>query len=466
VVGLAFRFDLGRYHATPWGTHVNDGQVEWPPSCWRILRALYAVSRTNCALHAHRAGIDIALGTLATAAAPCYVLPPTETAHTRHYYPSRLYSPTRQGATDRVLDAFRAVAPEAELEVWWDAELDRAASTGLAAAAAALGHLGRSESICTGRLLTSRAPDRFDAAPVLGDGLDDAELVQLLCPGDDADLATLTVSVGALRSQRRLMPPGTQMIEYVLRASVGAAPGRPTSASRPTLARFRLTGGGRPGIREAVAVGSAMRHSLQGIFGARHDHAASAIFSGRAGDEPRQDQHRHAHYLATTEDGRRIDHVTVWAPEGFGSHEVGCLANVGSVRLAGLPEPLRVALTALGCVEDLVLPQLLGCSKRWRSLTPFGLIRHPKRRGGLVVDGPKDQIRRELAVRGGFPEPINIELCPGAWLEFRRTRPFVSRLEAARVVGAHVTFPEPVRGPVALGALCHFGLGLFVPASS
>ena len=29
----------GRFHATPWGRHVNEGAVEWPPSPWRFLRA-------------------------------------------------------------------------------------------------------------------------------------------------------------------------------------------------------------------------------------------------------------------------------------------------------------------------------------------------------------------------------------------------------------------------------------------
>jgi CRISPR-associated protein Csb2 len=40
VPTLRLRFPGGRYHATPWGHHVNEGQVEWPPSPWRLLRAL------------------------------------------------------------------------------------------------------------------------------------------------------------------------------------------------------------------------------------------------------------------------------------------------------------------------------------------------------------------------------------------------------------------------------------------
>ena|GEM_PF-6598726 len=40
MLALAFTFPGGRYHATLWNRHVNE---EWPPSPWRILRALIAV---------------------------------------------------------------------------------------------------------------------------------------------------------------------------------------------------------------------------------------------------------------------------------------------------------------------------------------------------------------------------------------------------------------------------------------
>jgi CRISPR-associated protein Csb2 len=38
---IALRFPAHRFHATPWGRHVNEGIPEWPPSPYRLLRALY-----------------------------------------------------------------------------------------------------------------------------------------------------------------------------------------------------------------------------------------------------------------------------------------------------------------------------------------------------------------------------------------------------------------------------------------
>ena len=39
---VSIRFPGGHYHATPWGSSPNEGLVEWPPSPWRLLRALLA----------------------------------------------------------------------------------------------------------------------------------------------------------------------------------------------------------------------------------------------------------------------------------------------------------------------------------------------------------------------------------------------------------------------------------------
>lgn len=41
---ISIRFLTGRAHLHPWQTHHSEGRVEWPPSQWRLLRALVAVA--------------------------------------------------------------------------------------------------------------------------------------------------------------------------------------------------------------------------------------------------------------------------------------------------------------------------------------------------------------------------------------------------------------------------------------
>ena len=45
---VSISFPLGRYHATPGDRHVNEGAIEWPPSPWRLVRALVAVWHDRC----------------------------------------------------------------------------------------------------------------------------------------------------------------------------------------------------------------------------------------------------------------------------------------------------------------------------------------------------------------------------------------------------------------------------------
>jgi len=162
-------------------------------------------------------------------------------------------------------------------------------------------------------------------------------------------------------------------------------------------------------------------------------------------------------------ESRRVDALYVWAPEGFGPAEVAALASITHIYLRDVPDPLRCALAALGTTGQLELPKLLGPARSWRSVTPFGLVRHPKRRNGRLVDSPEDQVRRELSHRG-FDEEVAVTLEKGSWHRFRSSKAGSSRLERASLTGVRLTFDEPVRGPISLGALAHYGLGLMEPA--
>ncbi|MCX6942919.1 MAG: type I-U CRISPR-associated protein Csb2, partial [Verrucomicrobia bacterium] len=42
MIAIKIDFPAGRWHATAWGTHVNEGVTEWPPCPWRLCRALIA----------------------------------------------------------------------------------------------------------------------------------------------------------------------------------------------------------------------------------------------------------------------------------------------------------------------------------------------------------------------------------------------------------------------------------------
>src|SRR5207249_353756 len=101
------RFPAGRFHATRWGHHVNEGTVEWPPSPWRLLRSLIATRYLKSGAEVSEMTFRALIATLA-AQLPNYYLPKATTGHTRHYMP---VVEGRNEKKTKVFDTFLQVGP-------------------------------------------------------------------------------------------------------------------------------------------------------------------------------------------------------------------------------------------------------------------------------------------------------------------------------------------------------------------
>jgi CRISPR-associated protein Csb2 len=230
-----------------------------------------------------------------------------------------------------------------------------------------------------------------------------------------------------------------------------------------------------PLLTDTLRIAELMRRSAMSRYGRYNNEATSPTLSGKDAGGEFLKGHQHAFYLPTDEDqDGRLDHMTVWAPAGLNTWEVDALARVDALSSGqGRPE-VRQALLGYGTLGDFRQAEgisqhhpIFGRGRVWSSITPFVLVRHPKKR----KDWPEDQIGLELQ-RHAFPAPeevvcqktirlkSNRELFP---LEFYRWR----RSNVAPVGGAYffnLVFSEEISGPMALGYACHFGLGLFGPA--
>src|ERR1700730_2618560 len=111
MIALSLRFPAGRYHATPWGRHVNEAALAWPPEPVRILRALIASHhrKADTELFSGEALADL-IEVLAERL-PLYRLPEAILAHTRHYMPINGKN------TSLVFDAFARFDPQEPLIV-------------------------------------------------------------------------------------------------------------------------------------------------------------------------------------------------------------------------------------------------------------------------------------------------------------------------------------------------------------
>lgn len=467
-VALRISFPWGRYHATPWDRAVNESAIEWPPSPWRVLRALYA-TYMNRAPHLDEEVVGGLLERLATA--PRYLLPVHVEAHTRHYYPDEKYG------TDKVFDSFVVLERNSELFLQWPVELKPDQQEALADLARRLPYLGRADSICNARMLTDEEETslpsglRTCAPSSEVEEIDDSETttIDLLVPDSPLDLEALIVRSADLRKQRRIDPPGTSWVTYRCPHPATPSPPRHRTVTKDvTAVRWAIATPARPAVSAAVSMAEALRQASLSASGRRGTRLPSPLLAGKDHAGVPLTGHRHAHYLAFVADPERTGHsrldtLVVWIPAGLSEADLaalGSLRRLGGRSFASDFRTCRLGLEGYGRVEDIV-PELVGPATTWQSFTPFAPPRHGRRRTAWR-DHVASQITDELA-RRDKPAPSRIELLPGPWLNFRRHRLTECLADARRAFGVRIVFEEAVRGPLVLGALSHFGLGLMSP---
>ncbi len=377
---LRLRFPGGRYHATPWGHHVNEGQIEWPPSPWRLLRALIAVGfNTQQWSEIPPIGRDLIEKLASTL--PSYRLPSASAAHSRHYMPLAVFDKGREKTT-LVFDTWADVA-DGCLDVEWNCSLTDQELELLARLASCLGYLGRSESWVEAKLVgdansATQDVDGFNAVPHspttrLGPGWEQISLMAPM-PAEEfqawrqtavgkvlSALATpqgkkkptasmlkerakaeapypvdledcLTKDTAWLKKHRWSQPPGAQRVIYWRRTDIlgVGAPQRPAARKPLPVTAMLLsltTPSGRrsalPLVTRTLPQAELLHQAIVGRAG-RGGRVHCPELTGRdEHGEPLRHGHQHAHILPfnlrdDASNSARLDHILVYAPMGLG----------------------------------------------------------------------------------------------------------------------------------------------------
>jgi CRISPR-associated protein Csb2 len=478
MIAIRMCFLSGRLHATPWGHHVNEGVVEYPPSHFRLLRSLIAVKRRACRDTVTEEQLQNIVSTLSPP--PVFKLPPGTIAHTRHY--------DQQKKVLKFFDTFVQFGQDNEMLWGWpDSQSDQLDRDALSVLLAALGNFGRAESWCEAELLSPEeahllAENRnwINCRPLNEvQGVSALKTTRLLIAnpaltGEEL-VKILEISTTTMRKAKQIVPPGTQWINYVLPDGILDHPAstirRRTPPSRTySIARFALSSNVLPRITDALPFGEQVRRAL---IRNRLDPSHSEVILGKRIDGEPLVGHQHAHYLPTDEDlDGRLDHITIFAPLGFDKSDLDAIGAMKTIFRRGNQADVKLILTGLGTSDQLTDLMLFQGSRKWRSVTPFSLPRFANRGAGKLPrpkDLPESQLLRELTTRG-FPVPQSIKRIEGytpsgasliRWLEFYHAR--FNGTEGYGLAGFELEFDEPVKGPISLGFACHFGLGLFMP---
>lgn len=485
----------GRYHAHVWGeSQFGMAGPEWPPSPWRLLRALAAAwfgARPRLSSESERNHL---LESLGRSGSPELWLPRASLQELRFYQPVRL------GASDRVLHHDHFAVPEGG-RFWFRfaVGLSDGQRALLDSLLARIRYFGRAESrACMRRLVEDGAPMRGVHRVLARDSVasgsgvyrralctEAAFVAEHLWSVEDVDDSTGTEGghpphlVDTLLSKKRPLPMGARWIEYALPTAalvheIRPRARAPEAAGQLAVAEvhFRLSRRIPIPLRQLVAVSRAFREAAVDAHHRISPAYHSRTLTGRADDNTVARGNDHAYYLPQFgADGPTIDALVVRVPTGTLTRpELDALLGVGRIRAGGRAYPITVMCERV--VRELPDRGDRSIARRWRSVTPFFPPLH--RRREREATAPEEQVATCVERLCG-QRPEAVRLVPGhaglgsvtSLLAHEYLRGDVDRngrrWKLTRRVGfwLDLTFAAPVALHSPLGADAHFGAGQF-----
>jgi len=519
---LEQKFPLGRFHSTRWNQGAfGDPHGEWPPSPWRLLRALafrwFQMSRETG--DTDRKRLDKLLNYLAWAP-PEFYLPelswicpaikqylPTEVTWTDASAKAAAFKKAKTTLNE---DHYRAISQDAIIYWAWPnlGEIDLEL---LDVLVSRILYFGRAESFTQIKRVQFLPSNPGIKCRLSVSGTEDEVPVLSPVPGTDLNLDILFATTEDPRIKDHEIPPGTTWLYARLPdcpAIRSTLKRRPIYPSNLHLLQFAIGGHVFPprerwGVVSERFRGMALRERFKQITGQDAVSYASltsvqkeavSLLSGKNANGLPLTDHQHAYFCIIPDANGQPIRLVVWREKSFTSEEIGAFLRATERDILWDYSTPKWPLKLLPLPFDTVPPQAFSCNPHnvWISLTSLvpPISRKRFRKNGKERSGEiPEVIAVKLLERKGQPCPKHVEIlsADNRWIERKKTEKIyqpksewvsIHRSFKARQANRdarernialgyflRLTFEEPVAGPIILGESSHFGLGLFVPDS-
>lgn len=463
-VDVVIRMEFGPwgYHATPWGHYVNEGIPEFPPSPYRLMRALVDVWKRGRPDWPEERVIPIL--SVLSSELPVFSVPP----YSMHSVP--IYQDTNSGNPldgALVYDSFVMMNRGDAVFVKWECvSLSRSQLSDLAELLSMIDYLGRTES-WVDMTLADDSPDlEWNCVPaVFGTG---NSMVAVPAPmHSDSGKWFDALAQTTAQTFRTGTPRGMSMVSYSISSS--PSPRHAASAHRGTgisAVLYSLRSADPPAITETLAISGRIHVKLMGIYSRLFGPEIPPQLSGRNADGTVRIGPGPVSIWPYDSNGDgKLDAVLVFSDTDF-SPEI--LRAITSLTQIWQTENTDAYLTVInkGSFNDM-LPAFV--STTFTSETPFIPKMHYHKKNGTVERWVQEEVSKECR-KHGLPVPSSVSLTPSIvrggrtyrWDQYVRNRKGGSPMPAFLL---QLTFGSPVRsGMFALGYDSHFGSGLFAKA--
>lgn len=487
MLTIGIEFIAGRYHANPWGRNVNESEVEWPPSPYRIIRALYDVCKRK--MPELDESVISGLIEKLSSEPPVFELPDAKTFTYGVYLSENAKDSSRK---QLVFDSFVAVSPKSIVKVRWrSVVMNESEREYLREILKRVGYLGRSESLVSMTLL-DQTTFSGNSYPAEGNSIEhgDMEMVTVAVPVSKNDyesggktdwinalMDSAAISEGKRHSSRSSRgrgftnPPALRFSRYERRRDCFNPNRKIDQAdfrSDINAVLFALDSTVLPMLEDTVLISDRIHRKLVGIYSKKYGESSiSERFTGRDKDGNPLKGHRHIYIIPLDIDNdERLDHILIKMKEAFTLEELGVLSYMNSLWQAGGKPDIKIVPVEMGSTGQL---NAFPSSKSFRSETPFIPPRHYRKGRGDYSEWLAKELKRE-ATNHGLPEPVSVKVMdmlkkrgrPIRWLDFKRSRKYE---QEGSGYGFEIEFSEPVKGVFTLGYGSHYGLGLFIPVN-
>ena len=496
-------FPLGRFHATPWRANpFADALGEWPPSPWRLVRAVvsrwYQWQRETYSV-AQEARLDLLIRALCSSSYRFHL-----SAVARRGSPVRQYQPVEFGwnpagkkeaavqryGTSLVQDNYWCVPRDRDGATWWFIDgdhwnddlvemLDRCLER--------VTYFGRTETFSLLRRVEGPTPE---VNCVLGDNAT-ASSVPVLVPESTATRENVERITGDPDQVSRSIPTGAKMLHarlpkrsvtrdsvtevfvqderHLIQLAIGWNVAPPSRVVARLTARFR---GGV--LRELLRIKTDGASTTWGDADEKV-RAQVADMLGKDARGRKLEDHRHTEFFTWLE-GASPTRLLVWrGARPFDQDERLAIYRAASRDISWASAGPDTTSWKVRVVPlDSVVPPPPGfdevCATDWESVTPFVPARHYLR-GGKPRESESipSQVQRELAARGlvATADGVEVQAVDDAgWMAVHVPRSERSKqafIGDRRGYWLRLRFATPICGPVRLGHSSSFGLGLFRP---
>lgn len=460
MIVIKIKFEANRYNATPWQNNVNENIPEWPPSIYRLYRAIIDSWKRKYINSKDKIAKDniMKIFEILTHVNPYYKIPEYTQSYTVSYM--NVKTNTNLSKSDSALIYNPFIYIKDCLYIVFNVDIDNESREILNKVLSGINFLGRSESWVSISLTDEKIECNFIPSE------NGPFYVPVATKVDEKWLENMEKTTSD--TVKSNLPKTMKIVRYDFINRIDTVHRNYEIKSSIKSVMYQLSTTSLPSIYDTIMISDKI-HKLLLSKSIKFNVNNLEKFSGRNNDGTPLKGNRHMYILPIdlNNDGK-IDHILLKGKENLNPEEIKVINNINLLYIKA--DEIRLTPIQYYASNNHLINKFR--SKYWISETPVVFSRHYKKNKGTFYNWIYNELVREFKFHSIITEEDeieNVELIKSIeknnrnyyWLNYKRSRKDDPERNG---YGFKIVFKNKISGPFAIGYAAHYGLGLFMPA--